>query len=31
MNHTNITNKTGIFDEKFVVFAWLVLELRNMS
>jgi hypothetical protein len=33
-NHTDITNKTGFFDKKFVVFVWLVvkfLELRNMS
>jgi hypothetical protein len=32
-NHTNITNKTGISDEKFVVFVCLAvkfLELRNM-
>jgi hypothetical protein len=34
VNHINITNKTGISDEKFMVFVWLAvqfLESRNMG
>jgi hypothetical protein len=29
-NHTNITNKAGISDKKFVFFVWLVVKTLGL-